>query len=43
MMGEIGVGGENFENNGVKMGKWFVDYDSQEEKEEVLKRIEGVR
>ena len=28
MMGEIGVGGENFENNGVKMGKWFVDYDS---------------
>ena len=40
IIGQIGVSGDNFENNALDMGKTFLHYGKFEGTEEVLKRIE---
>lgn len=42
IIGQIGVAGDNFENNALNMGKCFLHYHTYEEKEEVFKRIESL-
>lgn len=42
IIGQIGVAGDNFENNALNMGKCFLHYQTYEEKEEVFKRIEDL-
>lgn len=42
IIGQIGVAGDNFENNALNMGKCFLHYQAYEEKEEVFKRIESL-
>lgn len=42
IIGQIGVAGDNFENNALNMGKCFLHYHTYEEKEEVFKRIEAL-
>ena len=42
IIGQIGVAGDNFENNALNMGKCFLHYQTYEEKEEVFKRIESL-
>ena len=40
IIGQIGVAGDNFENNALDMGKTFLHYGKFEGSEEVFKRIE---
>ncbi|MDE5677506.1 pitrilysin family protein [Phocaeicola sp.] len=40
IIGQIGVAGDNFENNALNMGKTFLHYDKFEGPEEVFRRIE---
>lgn len=40
IVGQIGVAGDNFENNALDMGKCFLHYGRYEEKEELFRRIE---
>jgi predicted Zn-dependent peptidase len=40
IIGQIGVAGDNFENNALDMGKTFLHYGKFEGPEEVFKRIE---
>lgn len=42
LIGQIGVAGDNFENNALNMGKCFLHYRKFEEKEEVFARIEAL-
>lgn len=42
IMGQIGVAGDNFENNALEMGKCFLHYHKYEEKEELFGRIEAL-
>ncbi|MCD7926996.1 MAG: insulinase family protein [Bacteroides sp.] len=42
IIGQIGVAGDNFENNALDMGKTFLHYDRFEEHQEVFKRIEAL-
>ena len=42
IIGQIGVAGDNFENNALSMAKTFLHYNRYEEKEEVFKRIEAL-
>ena len=42
IIGQIGVAGDNFENNALNMGKCFLHYHKFEEKEEVFARIEAL-
>lgn len=42
IIGQIGVAGDNFENNALDMGKTFLHYDKFEEHQEVFKRIEAL-
>ena len=42
IIGQIGVAGDNFENNALDMGKCFLHYKRYEEKEEVFRRIEAL-
>ena len=42
LVGQIGVAGENFENNALNMGKCFLHFGHYEEKEEVFRRIEAL-
>ena len=42
IIGQIGVAGDNFENNALSMAKSFLHYNRYEEKEEVFKRIERI-
>lgn len=42
IIGQIGVAGDNFENNALNMGKCFLHYRKYEEKEEVFRRIEAL-
>lgn len=42
IIGQIGVAGDNFENNALSMAKSFLHYDRYEEKEEVFRRIEAL-
>lgn len=42
IIGQIGVAGDNFENNALNMGKCFLHYHTYEEKEEVFKRIDNL-
>lgn len=42
IIGQIGVAGDNFENNALSMGKCFLHYKKYEEKEEVFQRIEAL-
>ena len=39
IIGQIGVAGDNFENNALDMGKCFLHYGGYNEKEEVARRI----
>ena len=40
IIGQIGVAGDNFENNSLDMAKCFLHYKKYEEKEEVFRRIQ---
>lgn len=42
IIGQIGVAGDNFENNSLDMGKCFLHYRKFESREEVFRRIEGL-
>ena len=42
IIGQIGVAGDNFENNALSMGKCFLHYKKYEDKEEVFQRIEAL-
>lgn len=42
IIGQIGVAGDNFENNALDMGKTFLHYHRFEEAKEVFKRIEAL-
>lgn len=42
IIGQIGVAGDNFENNALDMGKTFLHYGKFEETKEVFKRIESL-
>lgn len=42
IIGQIGVAGDNFENNALSMGKYFLHYKKYEDKEEVFQRIEAL-
>lgn len=42
IIGQIGVAGDNFENNALDMGKTFLHYGRFEETKEVFKRIEAL-
>ncbi|WP_455674481.1 M16 family metallopeptidase [Phocaeicola sp.] len=42
IIGQIGVAGDNFENNALDMGKTFLHYGKFEGPEEVFKRIEAL-
>lgn len=42
IIGQIGVANDNFENNALNMGKYFLHYQNYEDKEKVFKRIEGL-
>ena len=42
IIGQIGVAGDNFENNALNMGKCFLHYKRYEEKAEVFQRIESL-
>ncbi len=42
IIGQIGVAGDNFENNALDMGKTFLHYGKSEGPEEVFKRIEAL-
>lgn len=42
IIGQIGVAGDNFENNALNMGKCFLHYKRYEEKTEVFQRIESL-
>lgn len=42
IIGQIGVAGDNFENNALDMGKAFLHYGKFEESKEIFKRIEAL-
>lgn len=42
IIGQIGVAGDNFENNALDMGKCFLHYRRNEDKSEVFQRIESL-
>lgn len=42
IIGQIGVAGDNFENNALDMGKCFLHYKRYEEKSEVFARIQSL-
>lgn len=42
IIGQIGVAGDNFENNALDMGKTFLHYGKFEETKEIFKRIESL-
>ena len=42
IIGQIGVAGDNFENNSLDMAKCFLHYGKYDEKEEVFRRIQGL-
>lgn len=42
IIGQIGVAGDNFENNALNMGKCFLHYKRYEKKAEVFQRIESL-
>lgn len=42
IIGQIGVAGDNFENNALDMAKCFLHYKRYEEKKEVFQRIESL-
>ena len=42
IIGQIGVAGDNFENNALDMGKTFLHYGKFEKPEEVFRRIEAL-
>ena len=42
IIGQIGVAGDNFENNALDMGKCFLHYNRYEEKSEVFARIQSL-
>ena len=42
IIGQIGVSADNFENNALDMGKFFLHYGKMEEREAVFRRIEAL-